>query len=275
MNVSVGPVSKLIVVTSIAAWMFITPSLNASQTPSAQAKPRPFDEQVQALADATRKKMSHEFQTPLAPPATRARMTLGTAPDPDADQLDYAQVVLLVIQKLEEYWGAAVPQYFRQPYRPISRYHQYEPETANKGYPCFGKFLLPNNAFYCSDIHAVQWHGAWLYGKFKQLGDFAAGFIIAHEWGHSVQSHLSRNVTLNIETELQADCLAGVWSRWAQTRILEPGDLEEAIAALFDLADPKTPWLDPTGHGNGTMRSQSFVKGFRGGVPTSCAAGSK
>ncbi|MFM7142013.1 MAG: neutral zinc metallopeptidase, partial [Alphaproteobacteria bacterium] len=80
--------------------------------------------------------------------------------------------------------------------------------------------------------------------RFRAPGDFAQAYVIAHEIGHHVQNLLgiSRQVQsamsrmpkaqanqLSVRTELQADCLAGVWAANADRArgILESGDLED------------------------------------------------
>eukprot|EP01084_Bolivina_argentea_P163572 284540_1 len=81
-------------------------------------------------------------------------------------------------------------------------------------------------------------------------GDFAQGYVIAHEVGHHVQKllgiepkvrQLQQNATqaevnrLSVRMELQADCFAGVWGHSMQQQgVLETGDLEEALNAAHD-----------------------------------------
>ena len=71
--------------------------------------------------------------------------------------------------------------------------------------------------------------------------------MVAHEIGHHVQDllgildkvdNLKQQVSqtqanaLSVRVELQADCLAGVWANHANAKwkILEPGDIERAMA---------------------------------------------
>ncbi|XZE44796.1 KPN_02809 family neutral zinc metallopeptidase [Pirellulaceae bacterium SH467] len=85
-------------------------------------------------------------------------------------------------------------------------------------------------------------------------GDFAMAYVIAHEVAHHVQNQLglSKKVQqlqargskeeanqLSVRLELQADYLAGVWVHHAQMnkRILEKGDLEEALHAASRIGD--------------------------------------
>ena len=92
--------------------------------------------------------------------------------------------------------------------------------------------------------------------RFGAPGDFAQAYVIGHEVGHHVQNLLGisdrveaqrANASraeanhLSVETELQADCLAGVWAVHAnQTRhLLEPGDVEAAVRAASAIGDDK------------------------------------
>jgi hypothetical protein len=136
-----------------------------------------------------------------------------------------------------------------------------------------GKALL-NNAFYCLPEHGIYFHREFMERELKTNGDFAVAFIIAHEWGHLVQGLvgiLDRKVAgqlFTIQTELQADCLAGVWARDADDRrLLERGDIEEGIVALFRVGDPLgTPAFDPRAHGSAGQRIDAFQKGFQQGL---------
>ena len=90
--------------------------------------------------------------------------------------------------------------------------------------------------------------------RFGASGDFAQAYVLAHEFGHHVQSlsgteaqrprAAARRIrrsgnALSVRLELQADCYAGVWGhdaakpgRAAQGKVeLDPGDLEEALRA--------------------------------------------
>ncbi len=113
--------------------------------------------------------------------------------------------------------------------------------------------------------------------RFGAPGDFAQAYVIAHEVGHHVQNQkglLGRGEVNQIETELQADCLAGAWAKDASARgLVEVGDVDEALNAASQIGDdtiqrktqgrvqPET-WT----HGSAAQRSGSFKKGLEGGV---------
>ena len=86
--------------------------------------------------------------------------------------------------------------------------------------------------------------------KLGASGDFARAYVIAHEYGHHIQtitgiseqirSAQDRNPQaanrLQVRMELQADCYAGVWAAKNADRI-EPGDMEEGLNAAHSIGD--------------------------------------
>ncbi len=126
--------------------------------------------------------------------------------------------------------------------------------------------------------------------RHNAAGDFAQAYVLAHEIGHHIQNmqgtldqvqklkHQVRSEAqanhLQVRVELQADCYAGVWAHHAQKRfkMLEPGDIEEALNAASQIGDDKlqkeaTGYVRPDGFTHGTSRQrtawfkQGFVKG--------------
>lgn len=125
-------------------------------------------------------------------------------------------------------------------------------------------------------------------------GDFAAAYVIGHEVGHHVQTLLGTSSQvraaqqrasevqanrLQVAMELQADCFAGVWAYHAnqQARVLEPGDVEEGLAAAAAIGDDTlqrnagrrvTP--ESFTHGSSAERQRWLSSGLRSGEPSSC-----
>ena len=97
--------------------------------------------------------------------------------------------------------------------------------------------------FYCPSDHKLYVDLSFYKDMQRKLGgggDFALGYVLAHEVGHHVQTLLgiSSQVQklqsqvgpkeanrLSVKQELQADCLAGVWGHDMQRQgILEKGE---------------------------------------------------
>ena len=135
--------------------------------------------------------------------------------------------------------------------------------------------------FYCPLDHKVYIDLAFyddLRARFGAPGDFAQAYVIAHEIGHHVQN-LSGLLDKHgdagsVETELQADCLAGAWARDAEGRqLLEVGDIDEALNAASQIGDD-TIQRKTTGrvqpetftHGSAAQRTGAFRRGYKGGA---------
>ncbi len=150
--------------------------------------------------------------------------------------------------------------------------------------------------FYCPADRKVYLDLSFYNDMQKKLGgggDFALGYVLAHEVGHHVQTvlgiseqvqTLQQRVTkkeanaLQVKMELQADCFAGVWAHFMEKRgILEAGDLEEALKTATAIGDDRLQ-KEATGrvvpdsftHGTSLQRLNWFKKGFKSGNPNVC-----
>ena len=207
---------------------------------------------------------------------------IGGRQDPQVDAIrtdtntrfDYAEFVRTleqVIASLEEYWAEQLPSAFDVPYRAPSRYVYYRSDEGG-GPRCGGQPAPAKNAFYCPAGDFIAWDETGLMiPYYVSAGDFAAAFVLAHEFGHAMQARLPREERLGVLTELQADCFAGAWSRHVQDQgLLEAGDLDEATFAVFSARDvPGTPFTDPAAHGSGFERTRAFTDGYEDG-PRAC-----
>jgi predicted metalloprotease len=73
--------------------------------------------------------------------------------------------------------------------------------------------------------------------KINRLGDNAAGFFLAHEWGHHVANvlGLSNSFRSVRGRELYADCMAGVFTKWEYNRgRLDAHDYWEGVWSIDD-----------------------------------------
>lgn len=120
-------------------------------------------------------------------------------------------------------------------------------------------------------------------------GDFAVAYVIAHEFGHHIQTLLGTSSKvqelqggknevegnkLSVSLELQADFYAGLWTHYNQKmkNILEPGDIEEALSAANAVGDDAIQSKmqgqvvpDSFTHGTSEQRMFWFNKGFKSG----------
>ncbi|HQF48118.1 MAG TPA: neutral zinc metallopeptidase [Flavobacterium alvei] len=120
-------------------------------------------------------------------------------------------------------------------------------------------------------------------------GDFAVAYVLAHEYGHHIQTLLGTSAKmrqaqegkseaeankLSVALELQADFYAGLWTHYneKQNAMLEPGDIEEALSAANAVGDDAIQKKmqgqivpDSFTHGTSEQRMYWFNRGFKTG----------
>lgn len=129
-------------------------------------------------------------------------------------------------------------------------------------------------------------------------GPLAQEYVVAHEFGHHVQN-LTGTIgqaqqdpqgaqSLAVRTELQADCLAGIWMRHASSQpapgssepflqALTQQDLNDALSAASSVGDDRiqqaatgrtTP--ESWSHGSSEQRQKWLYTGYQTGDLTAC-----
>jgi len=198
-----------------------------------------------------------------------------------------SQFVAAVLGSTEDVWGEVFAQSgatYRQPELTL-----FDGEVSS----ACGFASAAVGPFYCPSDRRVYLDTSF-FRDLAQLGgpgEFAQAYVIGHEVGHHVQTLLGtadrvregqqRGDTnrLQVAMELQADCYAGVWAYHANRaqHILEPGDVEDALAAAQAIGDDRlqrnagrrvTP--DSFTHGSSKQRQQWLSTGLRTGDPNAC-----
>jgi predicted metalloprotease len=180
------------------------------------------------------------------------------------------KIAMQAIADLEQYWAEQFPKLYDKEFEQISGGY-YAVTADSPAPPCTtSPEEVAGNAFYCSTKDVVAWDAQQLLPELQdKFGPFTIAVVMAHEWGHAVQTR-SNFTGRTVTQELQADCFAGAWSRHAQEdKVFEvnAADLDSALAGVLDLRDtPGTSKIDPNAHGSGFDRVSAFQDGYDNGL---------
>ena len=162
------------------------------------------------------------------------------------------------------------------------------PTGCGEGSAQTGPFYCPGDQKIYLDLSFFR----LLAQRFQAPGDFAQAYVVAHEYGHHIQTitgisgqveqasqeNPEQRNALSVRVELQADCLAGVWAHSTFERgLLEQGDLEEGLTAAASVGDDRIQ-AETTGrispetftHGTAEQRAGWFKRGFDQGDASAC-----
>lgn len=145
--------------------------------------------------------------------------------------------------------------------------------------------------FYCPADQSMYIDTSFYDQLDRQLGagpgDFARYYVIAHEYGHHVQTLTGvadairsaqqqdprRANQLQVLMELQADCYAGVWAGKNRNAI-EPGDFEEGMQAASAIGDDTLTGgrvsSENFTHGTSAQRMEALRLGMESGDDVQC-----
>jgi len=218
--------------------------------------------------------------------------TSGTQPSAEDLKNDpLADMVSVVIADTEDVWRAIFARQGRRYEEPVLVMFTGTTSSAcGLGQAAMGPFYCPADKKAYIDLSFYD----QMRTRFQAPGDFAQAYVIAHEVGHHVQNLLgisgkvhsmkqrlsaAEGNGLSVRLELQADCLAGVWSHHADKarNILEEGDVEEALNAASAIGDDTlqrqsrgTVVPESFTHGTSAQRQRWFRTGLRSGDPDRC-----
>jgi len=219
-----------------------------------------------------------------SPTPVEQRSNPPQGPDADAELVDFVKFVMKDIQD-------TFATLFAQQGRPYRRAKLVLfTDAIDTG--C-GRSSSAIGPFYCPpDMHAyidLSFYRA-LKSRLGAPGDFAQAYVLAHEIGHHLQKltgveqdvqRFARGHTRNaasVRQELQADCYAGVWAHSAyQRKLLEMGDLEEALNAASQIGDDRLQQMagrrvnpETFTHGSSAQRMKWFRRGYDTGRLEAC-----
>ena len=209
------------------------------------------------------------------------------------EQTDCRQVV--TFNDLRDYWGQNLFPTLNAQYRD-PRFTIFQ-QAVNTG--C-GQATSAVGPFYCPADQRIYIDLGFydeLASRFGATGEFAQAYVIAHEFGHHIQTLTGTEPQVrrlqqrrpdlanrySVALELQADCYAGVWTKNAtggsQPLItgLTQQDIDEALQAAAAVGDDRiqqkagqTVNPETWTHGSAEQRQQWFTRGYSTGDPRSC-----
>ena len=188
-----------------------------------------------------------------------------------------AQFVDAVLAETENVWGELYRESgetYREPN--LVLYSGATQTGCGYGQAAAGPFYCPSDETVYLDLsffNQLQRMGA--------QGEFAVAYVIAHEVAHHVQNQeglltRSRSNAMSVQTELQADCLAGIWTHHAEDEAgrvqLNESDIESGISAAAAVGDDAIQQgagqrVRPESftHGSSRQRVDAFLSGYRSG----------
>jgi uncharacterized protein len=203
---------------------------------------------------------------------------------------------LLYVNSIQNFWSTGMQQYFGKPYQPATtRYFSGQINTgcgaADSG---VGPFYCPEDKHVYIDLTFYN----ELSSRFGASGEFAAPYVLAHEYGHHVQDLLGIEAKAqqqgqqgaesgSVRLELQADCFAGVWAKHATSTTDTSGqalfksitdqDIKDAVDTAGAIGDDKIQKQsggqvnpDTFTHGTSAQRQKWFTTGYSAGDPNKC-----
>jgi len=220
------------------------------------------------------------------PPAQQQSTQRSISPNDD----EAAKFTSVILATTEDTWGQIFQKMGRTYQQPkLVMYRGATRTGCGTGQSIMGPFYCPADSTVYIDLSFYD----EMKGKLGADGDFAQGYVIAHEVGHHVQKLLgiepkvrqlqqgasqAEGNRLSVKMELQADCFAGVWGNSMQKQeVLDAGDLQEALNAAEAIGDDRLQQQgqgrvvpDSFTHGTSEQRYTWFKRGFDSGDPAQC-----
>jgi uncharacterized protein len=223
--------------------------------------------------------------------------TGGSSPAADSsqnaaqDQREAPEVKFVsgALDDIQRNWDQMLPAQENKPYRhaKLVLYRDSYPSACGAAQTATGPFYCPDDEKVYLDLGFFE----ELQTRLGAKGQFAQAYVIAHELGHHVQkilgtearvrrqqeSNRSEVNPLSVRLELQADCLAGVWTSTTEQRGLTQADIQSALGAAAAVGDDRlqraasgTVNPETFTHGTSAQRDHWFQAGLSSGKIASC-----
>ena len=222
--------------------------------------------------------------------SVQQRQSAPTRPGAPSDQV--GTFVAKILGETEDVWSQVLPQQANREYV-APRLVLFSGATRSE---C-GAAQAAMGPFYCPIDQKVYLDTSFfqeMQRRFGGGGDFAYGYVIAHEVGHHVENLLgilpkvqqaqrrgdrTEANALSVRVELMADCLAGVWANKMNARHnnIDENDVRQAVAAATAIGDDKLQKQaqgyvvpDSFTHGSSEQRVRWLTIGLKGGDIRQC-----
>ncbi|NUS42153.1 MAG: hypothetical protein HOQ24_00415 [Mycobacteriaceae bacterium] len=205
--------------------------------------------------------------------------------------------ILFTMQSLNDVWSAQLPAQAGKRYTPpkVNLFKGSVSTGCGPATSSVGPFYCPadHTAYFDTDFFRT------LVNRFGSSGGpLAQEYVVAHEVGHAVQNQLgllskvqsSRHgpTSAAVRSELQADCLAGVWAHYAASTPAPGGgrpllheltdkDVKDALSAASAVGDDRIQSASRGGvspeswtHGSSAQRQAWLLSGYRSGSMRAC-----
>jgi len=231
----------------------------------------------------------------MQPPGGQARRT-GKPSD------DIGRFVSTILGNIDAEWTDIFQRDGKTYRKPVLVLYQGQTQAA-----CGGQAQSAMGPFYCPTDQKVYLDTSFfreIESRFRgcegKACEFSQAYVIAHEVGHHVQNLLgvlprvqqqqqrmdrTDANRLQVQVELQADCLAGIWASHENKRLqsqgkpllVEAGDIDAAMQTASAIGDD-TLQRKATGrvvpdsftHGSAAQRQRWFMNGYREGTVAAC-----